>query len=167
MRMLYKGKYLTLFDQDGWEFVDRPASNGVVAIVAISNKSILLVEQFRRSQGASVVSLPGGLVDRSADDSSEEAAHRELLEETGFVAEKMRRLITGPISPGMTTETVTIFLAENIRQQEEPRGDGDEVLGLHRVPLDNVFAWLGERRAAGAMVDLKVYLGLAVVGRTP
>src|SRR5262245_265632 len=44
MKTLYTGKFLKLLDRQGWEYVDRPASKGVVQIVATYKGSILVVE---------------------------------------------------------------------------------------------------------------------------
>jgi len=100
MKTLYTGKFLKLLDRQGWEYVDRPASKGVVQIVATYEGSILVVEQFRWAQGAVVISLPGGLVEDSTENAErdlEAAAHRELLEETGFAAGRMAPILTVPI----------------------------------------------------------------------
>ena len=165
MKTLYTGKFLKLLDRQGWEYVDRPASKGVVQIVATYKGSILVVEQFRWAQGAVVISLPGGLVEDSTENAErdlEAAAHRELLEETGFAAGRMAPILTGPISPGMTTETITFFVAHDLRPIGPPRGDGDEVITLHQIPAAGIFDWLKAREETKALVDLKLYLGLAL-----
>lgn len=168
MAVLYEGKFLTLHDKDGWEFVERPASAGVVIVAALVQEELIFIEQYRASQGGPVISLPGGLVDKKTPDGKAEAvadaARRELLEETGFDAGQMEMHVTGPISPGMTTETVTFFVARDLTQKGAPTGDGDEAITVHRVPLRIARTWLVERQNDGASVDVKVYVGLALLG---
>src|SRR5688572_18561755 len=95
-RVLAQGKYLSLIDENGWEYVRRDGATGVVLIVAITDdRRLVLVEQFRTSVHRRVMELPAGLVGDGADDAEESlvvAARRELLEETGFEAEAMSPL---------------------------------------------------------------------------
>ena len=62
-RTLHRGAFLELVDRDGWEYVHRFATRGVVVVIAVDHGVLLLVEQFRPAQNAAVLALPGGLVD--------------------------------------------------------------------------------------------------------
>jgi ADP-ribose pyrophosphatase len=100
-RVLYAGRFLHLIDRDGWEFVSRPNSSGIVIIVAVTDGKIVLVEQLRRSVNCQVIGLPAGLVDTAKDpaqqESESEAAIRELEEETGYTATSVREVGRGPV----------------------------------------------------------------------
>jgi ADP-ribose pyrophosphatase len=163
-RILFKGNFLDLIDESGWEYVDRPASMGVVSIIGIFEERLLLVEQFRHSQQSFVISLPGGLVDRArtaeAQETTIEAARREIREETGFEAGAIEELASGPPSPGMTSESVTFFLASELSKLSGQSLDDDENITVHTIPLLEVPTWLQEKELAGAKVDLKVFVGL-------
>jgi ADP-ribose pyrophosphatase len=167
-RTLFHGRFLDLMDDDGWEYVDRPASVGVVSIIGVLNGCLLLVEQFRHSQQSSVISLPGGLVDRAetvqTQETTVEAAQRELREETGFEAAIMKELTSGPPSPGMTTESVTFFLARKLSRVAEQSLDEGENIAVHWIPVLDVPTWLQERRLAGTKIDLKIFVGLYFLG---
>ena len=55
---------------------------------------------------------PAGLAGDGDDkETLETAARRELLEETGYAADKLERLVTTSSSAGMTNEVVTVSLA--------------------------------------------------------
>lgn len=77
---------------------------------------ILLTRQFRPGallagdDSPFIVEAPAGLIDDG--ESPEQAAARELLEETGLVAHQLQRLFSTYSSPGACTELVTHFLAE-------------------------------------------------------
>ena len=109
---LARGRFLSLKKRNGWEFVERTNATDIVAVIAVTPQDeLILVEQFRPPVNARVIELPAGLVgDVDGDDSIEEAGRRELLEETGFSAGRVRRVFQGPISAGLSTEILTIVL---------------------------------------------------------
>ncbi len=117
-RVLGAGRWLRLVDVDGWEFVERVKATGVVAIVAVTPAcELILTEQFRRSVNRRVIDLPAGLSGDGPE--SEElvtAARRELIEETGYEARRLKLLAHAPTSPGLTTEVVTFFRAAGLKK---------------------------------------------------
>lgn len=165
-KTLYEGRFIRLLDEDGWEFADRVTGAGVVCIVAVDGEHVVLVEEFRRAVQAPVISLPAGLIDRAeageAPETAIEAALRELREETGYLARRIEQVASGPISAGMTTERVTFFLAQDLEAGAQML-DGDEDIKVHRVPLAQLSAFLGECSARGAEIDPKIFAGLYFV----
>jgi ADP-ribose pyrophosphatase len=94
------------------------------------------------------------------DDTLESAARRELLEETGFSADRLEFLAETPVSAGQSDEVITFFRALGLRRVGEGGGDGSEEIDTHLVALESAEDWLGARVRAGALVDAKVYAGL-------
>src|SRR5262249_34388549 len=137
---------------------------GIVGIVAVTDQQeLLLIEQFRPPVNASVIELPAGLVgdeEGHHDEALADAAGRELLEETGYRASELVRLVAGTASAGISSEVVTLFRARGLTCQSQDLGVGGEKLTLHKVPLAQASAWLTQRIAGGAQVDLKVYAAL-------
>ena len=163
-RVLCEGRFARLVAQNGWEWVERTNTSGAVVIVAVTpDRQLVLVEQYRIPLARRVVELPAGLAGDAADSRHEElaeAAHRELLEETGFEAADLHFLAEGPSSAGLTDEVYAMFLARDVRRVGPGGGDAAEEIQVHLVPLDQADAWLGQRRTSGVMVDPKVYAGL-------
>ena len=162
--LLAEGKYLRFLSEGGWEYVIRPHSTGVVVIVAITPaRQVILVEQYRVAVHGTVIELPAGLVgDTSAlqGEPLETAARRELIEETGYEADRMIELASGPIAVGVSSEVVTFFQARGLRRVGPGGGDATEAITVHEVALDQLPAWLAEKQRSGAFVDPKLYAGL-------
>ena len=165
-RVLGRGRYLTLLDDGGWEYVTRHNVKGIVVIVAITDdEKLLLVEQHRPAVGNRVIELPAGLVgDVDAGESLVVAAERELLEETGFAAREMVALAEGPISVGFSDETLSFFQAREPKRVGPGGGDASEQITTHEVPLPELRRFLADRAAAGLAIDPKIYAGLFLVG---
>jgi ADP-ribose pyrophosphatase len=167
-RVLAAGKYLTLIDEQGWEYVTRPGISGVVVIVAITDdEKLLLVEQYRPAVHKRVIELPAGLVgdgDRHAGETLQTAAVRELAEETGFSASEMQPLAEGPIAVGISDETISFFQARGLTRIGPGGGDASEQITVRQVPLPRLRAFLAECAEAGLAVDPKIYAGLFLVG---
>jgi ADP-ribose pyrophosphatase len=160
-KLLHAGRHVSLVDRDGWEFVTRKTGRPAVGIVAVTDDDrVVLVEQFRPPVGANVIELPAGLAGDIAGAEQEPlvvAAQRELLEETGYAADRWTELGNGYSSPGLTDESIAFFLAEGLRRTGPGGGDGSESIELHEVPLSHLVAWLAER---DAKIDIKLFAGV-------
>ena len=87
-----EGKYLRLVTRGTWEFAERTTGGHAVLVLAVTpERRLLFVEQFRVPVDGRTIELPAGLVgDTRDDDTFEEAARRELLEETGWRADEVK-----------------------------------------------------------------------------
>jgi ADP-ribose pyrophosphatase len=167
-RVLGHGRFLDLIEERGWEYVRRPAAAGVVVIVATTPAGeLVLVEQPRIPVHRRTLELPAGLVGDSpalAAEPLEQAAARELEEETGFRAARWLRLAEGPTAVGASAEVVTFFRASELERVGAGGGDHTEDITVHLVPVAEVPAFLEAKVAAGALVDPKVFAGLYFLG---
>ena len=83
-------------------------------IVAVTKEGeLLLVEEYRVPLHARTVGLPAGISGDEGEESTLQSARRELEEETGYRADSWTYLFAGPSSPGLTTEMVSFYLAED------------------------------------------------------
>lgn len=161
---LYTGKFLSLVKEGHWEYAHRTNASGAAIIAALTeDNKVLLVEQYRIPVHARTIELPAGIIGDEpgkADEAHAEAARRELLEETGYEAGKMEVLTHGPSSGGLTSETVTLFLATQLKRVGQGGGVAHEDITVHEVPLANITEWLEAKAKTGVLIDPKVYAGI-------
>ena len=161
METLYGGKFLTLVREGRWEYCERVNKTGAVMIFSCTPEgNVLLVEEYRPPIGQQSLCFPAGLSGDEGPESDAVAAQRELLEETGYEVAEMRYLFTGPSSPGLTSETVSFYLATGLRKVAQGGGVDNENITVHEVPLDTIDTWLAEQVAQGKALDPRIYTGL-------
>ncbi len=167
--VLGSGHFLELRKRNGWEYVARPGIDAVVVVIAVTpDNEAVFVEQYREPVLARMIEWAAGLVGDEAEFDGEpllDAANRELEEETGFHAGRMRVIGLGPSSGGMTSEVVTFVHAEDLRRVGEGGGVANEEIRVHLVPLKEADRWLDARVAEGMLIDPKVYAGLYFLSR--
>ena len=159
----FEGAFLGIEERDRWEYVTRVNARGVVVIIPLTRAGeLIFVQQFRVPVNREVIEFPAGLVG-DHDDPDEAmivAAERELLEETGYKSQRLRWLTRCPSSPGMSDELLDFFLAEDAVQVGPGGGEGRENITVHKVPYDQVDAWLATQQRAGHTYDPKIYSAL-------
>lgn len=164
IKVVSQGCFTTYLKRDGWEYVERVNCTEAVFILAVTDAGcLLLVEQYRPPLNKNVIELPAGLIgdnDFNSNEKIEEAAARELEEETGYRAERFHFLLKGPISAGLTSETGTLLRAENMYKVSEGGGEGGENITVHEVPVLQIRKWLEDVQKRGVLVDPKVYAAL-------
>lgn len=168
IKIHFSGRYLGICERDNWEYATRTNASAVAVLVPVTDQDeLILVEQFRVPVQSMVIELPAGLVGDldDADESIITAAHRELEEETGYRSGKLTLLLSCPSSPGMSDETISIFLAEDLIKVGPGGGDGNEQIKVHTVPVDQVSEWLAEMMKMGKLVDPKTYSALFWLAR--
>ena len=119
---------------DGRESVrDVVRHNGAVAVVALTDDGrICLVRQYRTAFDRVTVEIPAGKLDPGEDPL--DAAHRELLEETGFTAAKMAYLTTIASTVGFCDEVIHLYMATGLTfGKSDP--DDDEFINVDMVEL--------------------------------
>jgi ADP-ribose pyrophosphatase len=161
---LAEGKHLGLYVENSWEFAARPHVSAVVGILPVTAQGdLILIEQFRPPVDSPVIEIPAGVVgdnDHNRHESSEDCAHRELTEETGFRAGSLQHLGFTPSSPGLTSEIIHLFLATDLTKVHEGGGVDNECIVVHEVPRQSLLPWLDEREAQNILIDFKIMASL-------
>ncbi len=164
-----EGNYLRLVKRGHWEYAERTNAGSAVIVIAVTPEDkLLFVEQFRVPMNAPTIEMPAGLVgDLDAHDTMEEAARRELLEETGWQAAEVKVLMVGPTSSGMSNELIAFVRARGLTRVHAGGGDESEDITVHEVPVADAPRWLTEKMAAGYSMDPKLWAGLWLLDRNP
>jgi len=165
MEIKYAGHFLR-FVQDGkWEFAERTNCDGAAAVIAFTEAGeLVLIRQYRPPVGSHAIELPAGLVGDEkhlGEEEFVEAAKRELEEETGYHADELELIGKGPTTPGLSSETVHLYLARKVRQVSEGGGVANESIEVFTVPGAELAGWLMAREAGGDVIDLKVHIARA------
>lgn len=161
METLYSGRFLNMVREGRWEYCERVNQTGAVMIFALTqDEKVILVEEFRPPIGRQSLCFPAGLSGDEGPESEQAAAYRELLEETGYAASEMQYLFTGPSSPGLTSETISFYLAGGLQKVAAGGGVDNENITVHEVPLQEVETWLMKQDAAGVSIDPRIFTGL-------
>ena len=162
--IMWAGKFITARRQGKWEYVSRARGIRAAVILAIepgAEPHILLVEQYRVPLGRPCLELPAGLVgDETAGENASVAAIRELEEETGYRARHMRDCGEFYSSPGLVSESFTLFRAEELTRTGAGGGHEGENITVHRAPLDDIHGFIAARRAEGLAIDVKLLIAL-------
>jgi ADP-ribose pyrophosphatase len=147
-------------DPDGDEFErDFLLHPGAVGIIALHDDgTVTLVRQFRGAMGRTVLEMPAGTCDVDGEPAID-TARRELAEEAGLVASRLDLLAPLPVSPGVSNQVTTVFLATGLTTCDTEReGPEERAMTVERVPLDKVVAMA----AAGELIDAPTLAAVAL-----
>jgi len=135
-----------------YEVVEHP---GAAAIVALTpERHVLLVRQFRQAVGTDLLEIPAGT--REPGETPLACARRELAEETGRAAERWQPLFSFYPSPGVLSEELFVFLAEDLR--DAPGKGEEEDLHVLSLPFEEAYRRIG----AGEIRDAKSIIGITI-----
>lgn len=157
---IYRGKILNLRidtvklpngNQSKREIVEHPG--GVVIIAVTNDCDILLVEQFRKPTGNTLLELPAGKLEPGEE--PVKCAARELIEETGFQAGRMDFLFSFYTTPGFCDEILHLFIARDLKEVGAAP-DEDEFLKIHKLADSEIL----DSILSGKIQDGKSIIGL-------
>ena len=140
------------------EYIRHP---GAVAIVALTDdRKLLLERQYRYPPRREFIEIPAGKIDPGEHPLA--TAKRELLEETGYVAEEWTRLCVLHTAIGYTDEAIELYLARKLtlkRRQLDPGEFLEPVL----VAFDEAVAMVRDGRISdvktvAAVLWMKAFL---------
>ncbi len=131
---------------------------GAVIVAVTENSEILLVRQFRYPLMKNIWELPAGKLDKDEDPLV--CASRELKEETGFEAEKIKFLGSIYTSPGYSSEELHIFLATDLTAGKHNREEGEEGMEILKVHEKQAVEMIlkGEIKDAKTIAGIFFYL---------
>ena len=111
--------------------------NGAVCVVPLTDDGKVIVErQFRYPMDQAILEIPAGKRD-SKSEPPEEAARRELREETGIEPKELICLGTYYPAAAYSDEVIWMYLARGLTFGEQ-KLDDDEFLALEAMPLQDL-----------------------------
>jgi ADP-ribose pyrophosphatase len=134
--------------------VTHPGS--VVVLPVFADGKLLLIRQYRHSAKQYLWEVVAGRKDHG--ETFEHGAHRELKEETGYTAKKMRQLMDVFPTPGFVEENMVIFLAEGLTKGIATP-EADEKITQKIVTLKETEQWIksGKIRDAKTVAAVLYY----------
>ncbi len=100
-----------------YDFVE--IKGDAISVITLTKEGKFLVNrEWRPATEETLLSTTGGLI--HAYESPLEAAHRELLEETGYKSDNITTLSTVYPFPGITGQKITYLLAKDATKVQEP-----------------------------------------------
>ena len=133
------------------ELIEHPGS--VVVLPVLSDGRIVLIRQYRHAAGRYLWELVAG--HKEPHESVTTGVHRELLEETGYTARRIRKLLEIFPSPGLLGERMDIFLAEGLTKGKA-QPEEDEKITQKIVTLREAEKWI----RSGKIIDSKSISGI-------
>ncbi|AQZ47805.1 ADP-ribose pyrophosphatase [Paenibacillus larvae subsp. pulvifaciens] len=128
---------------------------GAVAVIAIRDGKMLVVDQYRKPLGRCEVEIPAGKLDPGEDPL--DAAKRELEEETGYKAENLKLVHSFYTSPGFADELIHLYFTDQLTKGTLQL-DEDEFLENDAITLEEAKAYIAEQRISDAKTILAVYV---------
>lgn len=128
-----------------------------VSIIAITKDGqILLVEQYRPVVEDNTLELPSGHVEEG--ESPEEAACRELLEETGYKANKVRLLGTLIPDTGRLGNKMWCYFAPDVVKVYDCPTEAD--IKLVKCSIKTLMLWIKQGKINHALNIATVHMGI-------
>jgi 8-oxo-dGTP pyrophosphatase MutT (NUDIX family) len=141
----------TILDSADWAIV-------VPLLETPEGKKFVMVRQWRHGSQTISLEFPGGVFEPG--ESPQEAAARELREETGYQPGSIRKLGEFSPNPAIMANKVHFFLAENLVNTGSQNLDADEFVAVELVSVETVCQGMGRPPYVHALMGsaLALYL---------
>ncbi|MBI4057435.1 MAG: NUDIX hydrolase [Elusimicrobia bacterium] len=134
------------------EYLDHPGAVGVLPF--LNPHTIIMVRQYRHPVEEITYEIPAGKL-HSNSESPKVCLSRELREETGYTARRIRPLLSYWPSPAFSNEILHLFYAEDLTPGSSAP-DEDEFLCAFSVPYKTALQWVFQ----GKIQDSKTVIAL-------
>lgn len=133
--------------------------SGGVSIVPITEQNeIIMVKQYRKAPEEILLELPAGKLE--PDEKPEVCAKRELLEETGYKVENMKKLFSFYTTPGYSNELLHLFQGK-VTKFKKKELDADEFIEITKIKPAEIMNLIFQ----GKIKDSKTIIGLLYILR--
>jgi ADP-ribose pyrophosphatase len=145
-------------DDDGRRFKVEVCQHpgAVVVLPLLDDNTVVLIRNYRYAVGRYLIELPAGTL--AAKEPPINAAGRELLEETGYLAHRLRPIMSFYASPGILSEKLHAFVATELQPSKATPELGEDI-EVMTATLEEAIEMIhrGEIQDAKTIVTLMAY----------
>ena len=135
------------------EIIEHP---GAAAMLAFDEKGkVLLVKQHRFPHGY-ILEIPAGTLEKG--EKPIDCAYREIIEETGYEAKKMTKLVSYFPSVGYNKEEINIFVASGTKKKFDLKLDNDEFITVVKMDIKKLVGMI----KSGKIIDSKTICAVMI-----
>jgi len=116
----------------------------------------VMVWQWRHGSRCLSLEFPGGVFEPG--ENPEEAAARELFEETGYKPQKIKKIGEFNPNPAIMSNTVHFFLAEDLEGSGKQKLDEDEYVEVTLADINEVIKGMGKAPYVHALMGTALAL---------
>ncbi len=117
-----------------WDFIKH---NGAAAVVPVDSEGrLIMVSQYRNALERYTLEIPAGGLN-GPDEPTRDAAARELMEETGYTAEKLELLLTIRTTVAFCNEKIDIYVATGLTPGKQHL-DEDEYVDVKAYKVEEL-----------------------------
>lgn len=137
-KLVAKSRIFNIYQKGQFEYamLFNNTIDAVMVAALTDKKELIFVEQYLQAMNKKGLVFPGGRVDPG--EKIEEAAVRELAEETNFLAGEIKKTGILDILPKYLCGQTHLFLATKLRKTDQFKGDEGGDIKLVFIPLDQV-----------------------------
>ena len=141
-----------------WEMVD-----WVNVVPLTDDGHIILVNQYRHAAGRRFYEFPGGTTEPGKDEPPEDAARRELREETGYEPGELSYLGHHYPNPGIQNNKMHVYLATGCTYAGEPLLDTYEDIEVESVQIQEFVQAVEQGRPMHSLMMASLTLALPAI----
>lgn len=138
------------------DIVYHPGASVVIPIS--SDNELYMVRQYRKPIDKESLELPAGKLDQG--EAPEICAHRELKEETGLEAGKMKHIVSVHSTPGFCNEVLHMYVATELKEGEAC-ADEDEFISSEKIPVKKLVDMVLDHK----ITDAKTIIGILLADK--